>query len=284
MSSVLGPEALAEFCLSWSVGAEAGTRLALDLSDLPGEVPAQALLVMKTAGWWQPLWALGPLSSEHWASAWAWLRGTAPALLWGEELEAPWEGEGLQAFERHSVHQDLTRLEPLAPSPPGLRPLASGDLAEVAALISAAHPGDRADDLFLAAPHLPTPQGILEALEARWGEALVTPGSTVAEGPGGRLWGAVLMLSPEAPTPEELPPGGEAFLWDLAVAPEARRLGLGRQLVASAQRGLLAAGLRYLSFGTTEANSAVHRLYPKDSIVAWSTEAGACWWPGFQPR
>lgn len=237
----------------------------------PGE--AGALLLKPNPGAWNLLAVLGPMPEEALLAAWACLQGLAPAVVWDDEAGADLVSRlpGAQRYRRLMAHQALDRVPP-RPKHPALRPLRAEDAAEVAALVAQGHPGHRLDDLFVAEPHPPSPEGVAKALAQHWPAMLAHPASAVAEGPEGQALGVVLMI------PDEDSPGA-GLLWDVAVSPAARGMGLGHALVAWAQEALRESGHHTLIFGTTEGNAPVLRLYEADSLSQLDLAEGGAWWP-----
>ncbi|HEX8011471.1 MAG TPA: ribosomal protein S18-alanine N-acetyltransferase [Casimicrobiaceae bacterium] len=130
------------------------------------------------------------------------------------------------------------------PGPVLWRPMTESDIAEVSALERAAH----------TAPW--TPGNFLDALAAGYGMTVgVAGGSIVAYG--------VLLFAP-----------GEAQILNLTVAPEARRLGLGRALLRRFLADVKARGAAQCFLEVRVSNVPAIELYAREGFVPVARRIG----------
>lgn len=142
-----------------------------------------------------------------------------------------------------------------------LRPMASGDLLEVAELYHSAYPpgvaGEKEDAI----------ADVASSLEGGYGP--LAPASTlvaVDQGIVGAIftvWDTIWEASPRGP-----------FIIDLFVAETHRRRGLARQLLGVAVNGLRAGGSRRVGLRVLEENGPARALYGRLGFVEWVNPAG----------
>ena len=160
---------------------------------------------------------------------------------------------GFRRYSRSEMVLEASVDLPPPPLLPGeqLRPVAPGDLPELAELHRRAY-HDRFDRfLFLEVPDEAEDarRGVSEILDGRWGE--FSPAGSWRCDRAGLLLGAVLAVRSASGT----------LIADVAVDPTAQRAGVGRRVLTTALRSLRGVGERRIYLNVTEGNEPALRLY-----------------------
>ncbi len=169
---------------------------------------------------------------------------------------------GARAIARRAYRQDLARVPAPEPWPPGLV-LAPWDASAIPLHVAVAT--GTVGGFYLTDPAPPTAARFHAAFEALGG---IVPGASFVARLGEVVQGALVCVAGET--------AGEADLFDLVVAPEARSQGLARHLVRAWQAGLVAGGYATARFVTTADHAVVHRLFTPEEILDMEEAPGGC--------